>query len=164
MKLVDEKGKLFGLINVIDLAVILMILAVGAGVVVKVVLPRFDSAVDRTKDVYVTVICRQKPEAAGIDLAENIGASLVARNDFTNGTIHSVEMVPASAVSTNDAGIATESDHPYLKDIIVVLKGRADPAAAVFTLGAQEMRIGYTIYVKTQRVEITGTIDAIRFE
>jgi len=164
MKLVDEKGKLFGLINVIDLAVILMVLAVGAGVVVKLVLPRFDNVVDRTKDVYVTVICRQRPESAAQELAENIGAALVARNDFSNGKIYSVEIVPASAVGTNADGIAVESEHPYLKDIIVVIKGRADPTAAVFTLGAQEMRIGYTIYVKTQRVEITGTIDDIRFE
>ena len=164
MKLVDEKGKLFGLINVIDLAVIIMVIAVGAGVVVKLVLPRFDNAVDRTKDVYVTVICRQRPDSAARELADNIGAALVARNDFSNGTIHSVEVVPASTVGTNADGIAVESEHPYLKDIIVVIKGRADPAAAVFTLGAQEMRIGYTIYVKTQRVEITGTIDDIRFE
>ena len=163
MKLVDEKGRLFGLINVIDLAVVLMIIAVGAGLVVKVVLPKLYDDSDKLKDVYVTVVCRQQPEEAAIKLADSIGESLVAKNDFVDGEIAEASYVPHMAVGYDDNGIATASDHPYLTDITVVLKGQADPEAAVFTVGTQEMRIGYTIYVKTQRVEVTGKIEGIRF-
>jgi len=173
VKLVNEKGRLFGLINVIDLAVVLMILAIGAGLVYKVVLPRMNDTSDRLRDVHVTVVCRQRPievaeelEAA-IALSEEQGnktrVQLVARNGFSNGEVVDVSYVPAAYVVSSDNGEVVWGLHPYLYDITVTIKGEADPNAPVFTLGTQEMRIGYTIYVKTQRTEMTGMIEGIEF-
>ena len=164
MKLVDEKGRLFGLVNVIDLAVLLMVIAVGAGLVVKVVLPRLNDNTDKLKDVYVTVVCRQQPEAAAKQLVASAGESLIAKNDFVDGEVVSATYTAHQAVDYDSNGTAVMSDHPYLKDITVVLKGKADPEAAVFTLGTQEIRLGYMIYVKTNRVEVTGKIEGIVFE
>jgi len=163
MKLVNEKGRLFGLINVIDLAVLLMVVAVGAGLVVKVVLPRLANNDDKLRDVYITVVCRQQPEAAAQKLVESAGESLIAKNNFVDGEIVSATYAPHMMVMNDSNGIAVGSDHPYLKDITVVIKGQADPEAAVFTVGTQEIRLGYMIYVKTQRVEVTGKIEGIEF-
>jgi len=163
LKLVDEKGRLFGLLNVIDLAVLVMVIVLGAGLFVKVVLPRLADEESKLRDVYITVVSRGRPEGAALELMNNPGAPLVAKNDFVDGEIVSASYTPSVNIGYDEFGNAVITEHPYNVDITVVIKGQADPEAAVFTVGTQEMRIGYTIYVKTQRVEIVGVIEGIEF-
>jgi hypothetical protein len=70
MKIIDEKGKLFGFINIIDLAVLLVILLVIAGVIVKFVLPEKGTVerVDTSKRYNVVVKCPEVSENAILNI------------------------------------------------------------------------------------------------
>ncbi|MFR3290073.1 MAG: DUF4330 domain-containing protein [Lachnospiraceae bacterium] len=57
--MIDEKGRLFGKVNIVDLLIIIIILAAGAFLGMKLLGP--DSAVANTQKVRVTLYCEETP-------------------------------------------------------------------------------------------------------
>ena len=165
MKIIDEKGKLFGKINVVDLVVLLIVAALVVGVIV-----RFSSAklnanggnpLSEKEDVYVTLYANLVvPE-----IAQNLkaGQKLVANNEYTDAEIVSVKVEDAAYVGTNSDGIAIESKHPIWKDVTVVVKEKVNPNSVILKVGGQEARVGYSYILKTQTVETNCKIRGISF-
>ena len=56
MKIINEKGKLFGVVNIVDLLVLLAVIAVAAGVGYKLFAPQIVEAT--SKQVPMTVVVR----------------------------------------------------------------------------------------------------------
>lgn len=166
MKIIDEKGKLFGKINIIDLVVLLVIICVAGAVVYRIVggsATGSDVAV-ANKDVYITVKCRMIPESAALTLQNEEGIKLVAKNAYQNAEIVSVEYEASDYIEPDADGNPVWGKHPIWKDARVTIKDSISPTNPVITVGGQEARIGYKYTVKTQKVEIQGTVDEIRFE
>ena len=57
--MIDEKGRLFGKVNIVDLLIVIIILAAGAFLGMKLLGP--DSAVANTQKVRVTLYCEETP-------------------------------------------------------------------------------------------------------
>jgi hypothetical protein len=62
MRLVDDRGKLFGLVNLIDLLVILLI--IGVAISIKVNLSGISKHQKTAQEMYVKVLCRVPNEVA----------------------------------------------------------------------------------------------------
>ncbi len=164
MKLIDEKGKLFGIINIIDLTVLVVIVALVCGggyMVLGGKVNRGVSKSDDMKDVYVTISCRLISESAALALKQ--GDKMIAKNAYTDGTIDSVTYKTADYIGVNAEGYAVVGPHPLWKDAMVVIKDRVNVKDPILKVGTQEMRIGYKVFVKTQLVEIQGTVEKIEF-
>ena len=58
MKIINEKGKLFGVINIVDLLVLLAVIAVAAGVGYKLFAPQIANATAKQVPMTVTVRVR----------------------------------------------------------------------------------------------------------
>lgn len=154
MKLIDDKGKIFGLINIIDLTVILLILLVAAGAYYKLNSDQGGIAAAKEIEFTVMVPCVRPKLAETVQ----VGDKMVAGDSYQAVTVKSVEVKPAFGVYTSSDGSRVETTDPYLKDIFVVLEGKTVISGATINMGGQEIRVGREYYVKSLTYEHKGTI------
>lgn len=165
MKIIDEKGNLFGFINVVDLVVLLIIALLVIGAAVRLTSSKLNSnggtPLTEKEDVYVTLFSSLVvPEVAQ---SLEVGQKLIANNAYTDAEIVSVKVEDAAYVGTNSEGFPVESKHPLWKDVTVVIKEKINPDSVILKLGGQEIRVGYSYILKTQTVETNCKIRGIDF-
>ncbi|KJS14535.1 MAG: hypothetical protein VR69_17615 [Peptococcaceae bacterium BRH_c4b] len=156
MKLIDEKGKVFGLVNIIDLIILLLIVLVGAGAAYKYTHKSAQGEI-RTVEFQVMVPC-VRPELAA---AVKVGDKMVKDAIYTPVAVKSVDIKPGLSVNLNAQGNKVISYDPYMKDVFVVNEGKVNISSATITMGGQEIRIGKDYYVKSRDYELKGTIMGI---
>ena len=139
MKIINEKGKLFGLINIVDLLVLIAAVAVAAGVGYKLFAPQIKESVQPQVEL----------------------TALVSGNSYVNGTIEDMKIEDyAQQVTTADGRIVTAVD-PDKKDIVFTIKTTVPKGTATPSIGTQEVRAGRTFIVKTNDFETSGNIDSV---
>jgi hypothetical protein len=151
--MLDEKGRLFGFINIIDLLVLILILVVAAGFFYK----QKNTAPVATHTAEVKVICPYlRPE-----VAEQIheGDQLLARGQIQPVYIKEVEVVTARDSDTRADGTLVLQQHPFRKDVYLTLEGPISYTGDEIYMAGQGIRAGLDKYIlKTQVVEVTGEI------
>ncbi len=167
MKIVDEKGKLFGKVNVVDLIVLIIIIGIIGAVGYRLTSSRVNVGGGNpvnTEDQYCYVTLYSSLVVPEISQSLSVGDKLVANSKFTDAEIVSIEEKPAAYVATNDKGEAVLSEHPIWKDVTVVVKEKIDPTSVILKVGNQEARVGYSFILKTQTVETNCKIRGIEFK
>lgn len=163
--IIDEKGRLFGKINIIDLFVVIVVVAVIAAAAYRFGPFRKAAApvvVQTEGEIYVTVQARLCPEEVSGQLA--VGDKLVAKGAFTNGEIVSITETPARWVAWTDEGVGINTFHPFWKDVTVVIKDKGNASNPIVKVGGQEARTGMiTFLLKTQKVEVSATVLDVEF-
>lgn len=165
MKFIDRKGKIFGIINIVDLLVLFLIIGLISVIVVRFNSKRLNAngsnPASQKEEVFVTLYS----SLVVPEIAENlkVGDKLVANNSFTSAEIVSVSVEPAAYVSTNSDGEAVLSQHPLWKDVTVVIKDTVNPSSVILKAGNQEVRVGYSFILKTQTVETNCKIRGVEF-
>ncbi len=166
MKIVDEKGRLFGKVNLLDLVVVLFVVVVVGFIALKLVSNPESYAVsqsDNVKKMYVTVKCQLVTD--GFANSIQPGDKLLAQNAYTGGTVHSIDSVtPAEYTGVDDKGQVVISSHPYLKDVVVTLVTDQNVESPVLKVNGQEARVGTKIFFKTQKVESSSLVMNISFD
>lgn len=154
MRLVDEKGKFLGLINIVDLLVLMAVLLVIGGAVYKI--KGKDSVQNAPKTVKVTVLTPAiRPEM----LANvKVGDRLVSGSSFTNVVVKDFKIQPAFMVNADSNGQRVEAIDPYLKDVIFTLEGQTVISSGTINLGGQDIRANKEYYVKTLLYELKGQV------
>lgn len=157
MSIIDEKGKLGGKINIIDLIVILVILAAIAAVVVLG--GRGSGAQDAQAE---HIIYKVKVEGVDPDVYKTIQSQipgqLVASEELQDGYVTDVEGV---LVEEDDEGRMEAASNGYNGYYVGLRPGQAGTYDVVFTIeanladpisskiGTQEIRVGWSHIVKT---------------
>ncbi|MDD4239004.1 MAG: DUF4330 domain-containing protein [Desulfotomaculaceae bacterium] len=160
MRLVDEKGKLFGLMNIVDFLVLVAVLLVLGGAAYK--LKGQGSGDSASKTVKVTVLAPSiRPE-----MLTNIkvGDRMASGSSFTDVVVKDITIRPAYSITTDSAGRRVEATDPYLKDLIVVVEGRTPISGATINLGGQEIRRNKDYYIKSLDYEFKGMILDVTIE
>ncbi|NLM11201.1 MAG: DUF4330 domain-containing protein [Clostridiaceae bacterium] len=158
MKILDDKGRLFGIINIIDLLVLLLVLVVIAGGI------WFFSRKDTTETgptevYYVTIKCAELDEEVADYL--HIGDRLYYANGFTDVVVTEVSVEPAKIDVVRDDGTIIVATHPELKDIYVTVKVNSIPGDPMLWIGQLHATVGKELVLKTQYVEVPGVITGI---
>lgn len=161
MKIINEKGKLFGLINIIDLALLLIIAALAVGGVLYMRREGPVETVDK-QDYLVTILCEDFSQ----DVADAIipGDRLYFGNSFTNLEIMEVDPQPAKMDVFMPDGTIVVAEHPELKDIYVKIKiigDPVDPNDPMVYFGTIHATVGKPVTLKTTSVEIQAVITNI---
>lgn len=163
MKLIDQKGKLFGLINIIDLVVLVALIAVLGFAGYKVLGPRLNpgTGVDKSgeNEVIFTVRCYEKLKSVPDQLKK--GDQLVSITSNAPAYIESVEVFPAEITSTRDDGVMVTTINPTRNDLLITVKARINTGSDLLKLGTQEIAVGKGFYVKTQTAEAYGFVEKI---
>jgi len=153
MRVIDEKGKLFGLFNIVDLLVLLAILLVIGGAAYKI---KGRKGSDAVRTVRATVLATAlRPEMlTGI----KVGDRMVSGSSFTDVVIKEIDIRPAYMITTDSQGRRVEAYDPYLKDLIVVVEGKTVISGGVINLGGQEIRSCKDYYIKSLTYDFKGMI------
>ena len=164
MKIVNEKGKLFGLINIVDLLVLVVVLLLAAALFVKVILPAASDALAPEAKMEVTLRIRGVMDYMKDQIKESEGATLIAGSAYVPGTkVISVEEVPYKAAANTDTGEIKTATDPQKYDLVIKVSAKQDKGSAIYKIGNQEVRVGRTFVFKTQTVEQNAIIERIEF-
>lgn len=162
MKLVDEKGKLFGKLNIVDLLVIIVIVAaaallafkfLGGGSVGNGAAPKliYTVRVMEVDQATYENVCQY------VDSASGLRDQLMANGQLLDGYIVDVTATEHVASPNDEVGGET-------LDLLFTIE--ATPSDTVQnTVGTQEVRIGKTHIVKSQHIEFeNGVIMTCQWE
>lgn len=160
MKVIDEKGRLFGKINLIDLLVVLVVIAVVAGLFWKL-------AGDEVTDVLAPsskttleyeVLCTNVLKDVGEYAAAHADGQLMSNGELLDGYLTGCTIEPYITTDVDADGnsvAVTEQARCNLRFTISVALAPSDKTNSV---GSQEVRVGRSHIVKTAELEITGTV------
>lgn len=165
-KLIDEKGKLFGMINIVDLMVLIVIIAIIFAICFRIFSPSRNAQgttfVDNKKEVYATLYVQNAVRESLEALKP--GDKLVSNNNFTSAEIVSVDYKPADLITTDAQGLAHSVPHPLWYDLIVVVKDKVNASSPIIKIGGQEARVNFPIILKTQNFEANSKIRTMEFK
>lgn len=148
MRILDEKGRLFGKVNLLDLVVLLAVLAVAG---------RFgygrwqgQQAAPTGEDVTLKVVMRfaavAEPTLKWVKVGDKIYDS---KSNTFMGEVTEVRHEQAVVVTTDDDGRTYEHLSKNRFDFFVTVGGQGRVSSNMVTLSGLEVKIGRVNYIKT---------------
>ena len=143
MKIIDKNGRLFGKLNIIDLAVILIVVVVVAALGMKLFGNDAVEAIT-SPEVSVTyeVVCEGVPQHVADYCTENYAGQLLS-----SGKLLDAYITGCTAEETVDG-----------YNLYFTIEGTANYTGNTYALGSQEVRVGMEHLVKTSMIECEGII------
>lgn len=153
MKIVDEKGRLFGKVNLIDLLVLSLVIAAAAALIWKTAGKKAAEHAAKPLRATYTVLCAETPKEI-CDFAETqVGEKLLNNAVFLDAVITECRAEPSSPDAPDGA-----------QDLYITIDAAATTANNVYKVASQEIRTGYEYNVKTPYFELPGVICAMEVE
>ncbi len=160
MRVIDEKGKLFGKLNIIDLIAIIVVLAVLALLGVKLT---GDSDKGESRQIVYTVKVLGVEEEVYRSIKEMLPSQLMAAEEMQEGYVTAVEGTPvkedAYLLQDNAGSNTTRLYHGETGtyDLVFTIEATVtDPVTN--KIGTQEVRVGKYHIVKTAAFELDSGI------
>ena len=160
--MIDEKGRLFGKINIVDLLVILVILIGAAVVAVKFLGPGSTAAINpvKTHVTYQVLVEGVQPEVYE-NVQKHIPGTLMASGEFLDGQVTAVTSAPHEGqVTIGSSGgqdvLMVPVDDGLLDLTFTIKCNVVNPVTT--EIGPQEVRIGKTHIVKTDKFELSSGV------
>lgn len=160
MKIINEKGKLFGIINVVDLVVLLAVVCVFGAIIWQLLGDRVNDALsEQTEMTLVVSIAGSHPDLVEeITRQDLVGEKLVTGNQYLDAYISDVWLEDYVMQLETADGRLVDAVDPTKKDIMIEIKSTVAKDTASPKIGSQEVRAGRTYIVKTQTFECSGII------
>ena len=164
MKVVDEKGKLFGKLNIIDLLVVVLLIVAVALVATKLLGKDSAGSVGTTVLTYTVKVEGVDPQVyEGVRdyiPSDGTGDQLMANGEMADAYVTGVSAVPHEGGITMTDVNGTTLTFPTEEDTLdLTFTIQANVVNAVTNeVGTQEVRIGKTHIVKTVHFELTNGI------
>ncbi len=122
-RIIDENGRLFGAISILDVAVLLLVAMLAVAAIVKQDVLSTSGTVNGTTVTY-TVYCQYMENGLVEGLV--VGDPVYDHDQDTGGTIGtilSVEAVPATLATALPDGSLALATSPYFSDVTVTIQG-----------------------------------------
>lgn len=158
MSLMDNKGRIFGRFNILDLFIIAIIIVLGVGGFYKV------------KKVNPTNVIKPKPVELKIIVMERekFGVDMIKKGDILKeydtgivlGEIKDIEVNPASAEVVTTDGEIKVAEIPDRYDLLITIDAKAMITENAIMSGNKELRIGNKLVLRTK----TYALDSIVLE
>ena len=163
MRLINEKGRLFGIINIVDLFFILVIVLGVGGVSWKLVGDAVSDKVAPQTEMITIMRIRGAAPTILDEIARNplVGKKLVSGNDYVDATITDMSIEPFVIQTTTADGTIVEATDPVKKDIVITVKSTVAKNTATLKIGNQEVRAGRQFLLKTRDFEVYASIDSV---
>lgn len=161
MKFIDEKGRIFGKINIIDICVLLaIVLAVGGYFLKSASLGKSETVY---KNVTYTLEIKSVRNATIDSLNESIGKEVfVPKTNELLGTVAEVTYTDAKDFLVDKNGKYVESTQPDKYDVKVTITTRGtENRKGVYTEGGKQLFIGEGVIMSTNNLETSGEVMSI---
>jgi hypothetical protein len=163
MKIINEKGKLFGLINVIDLFLLLFVVCAGV-FVAKPLLGQEMAApvVVDTQDIYITYFISNIRDVSVN--AINEGDQVFDINSADSfGTVMDKVVEPATIMTTDADGNVQYSIIPDRYNMYVTIHSQGQIKENEIMVNRNSMKIGYMQLVDLKNIRFQGIIFGIDY-
>ena len=153
--MLDEKGRLFGKVSIVDLAIIFIVVLLVAGYLYR---DRAAGTPTEAKTVVVKVVCNGV--YPGTENSIKVGDHLVASGGLTNVKITDIRVEQANWTVETADGQINLTTNPFRKDIYLTLEGKTSQITpAEITFAGQKCRVGKEdFFIKTQKVEALAIV------
>lgn len=160
MSLIDNKGRIFGLINIIDLLVIVLIVAVVGRFTLK---SRQKSAGAVTTNIEVVVHVKEVRDATA-DIVKVGDIVKETKSNVVLGKVVDVKVNPSETLVETADGRVVVYPNPVYKDMYITLIGSGSAGENAIVLGGNEIRVGTTLQIKTNMYSVTTTVMSINVQ
>ena len=162
MRLIDEKGRLLGKVNIIDLCLVLVIALAIGGYFIK------NNSVPKTQVEYKTIT--YTVEIKGIrtptlqQFENKIGQALtIPKTGEFLGTVAAVNSKDSEALAIDKNGKYVQTTQPEKYDIILTIETQGtETSKGIFTEGGKQLFIGEVLGMETDTAETSGEILEIK--
>lgn len=160
MKIINERGKLFGIINVVDLLILAAVVLVAGAIVWQLLGDKVSDAISEQEELTaVVVIAGAHPDLVAEVLRQDlVGEKIISGNTYVDAYISDIWLDDYVEQQPTAEGRLVDAVDPTKKDIFVEIKSTVAADTASPKIGSQEVRAGKTFIVKTQTFECSGTI------
>jgi len=162
MKMLDEKGRLFGVINVIDLLVVVLVITLvcAGGVVLLHHGDSIDGAAVEKLPVTIQVRSEKLENEVGEKMKSAVGSTLLSEGGYMEGTVlQNVEVEPYQEILRGEDGKAEYVDDTRYCNVTVTVTAEVETdELPLYYMGAQIIYVGSSIWVKTEFAGIAGTV------
>ena len=164
--MIDEKGRLFGKINIVDLLVILVVVIAAAVLGMKFLRPgsSTNTAGGATAVTYTVVVENVRPEVYE-NVQKYVPSTLMASGELLDGQVVAVTAVPhmENVVLNTESG--TQLVQVEQKNLDLTFTVECNVLNTITTeIGTQEVRVGKTHIVKTDKFELVGVVSDCSWE
>ena len=161
MRIIDQKGRLFGKINLFDLFVLLLLITVAFFV--------FNRYID--KRVISTVASREITFKLFVNNVRNVTTDAIQVGDKLRhsetgqmvGELIEKEIMPSRKHVTTEDGTIVNAEIPERYDMFLTVKAEGIVTDKEITVGSGAIRLGTELKVRTNRYGITTTVFDIKY-
>lgn len=164
MKIVNEKGKLFGLINIIDLSIIILILLIGSVFVLKTMGKDVGPITNSDNQQNITVTFRSTVRNDEQIKAIKVKDQLISILKPDAAYIESISFADLEVPISTADGRQVYAVDSKRKELIVKFTMKTSSGNDIIKLGTQDVSVGKEFILKTHTFESKGTIEAIEFK
>lgn len=161
MRIIDDKGRLFGLINIIDLVVLLLIVVVLGRFGASRFLQRSGGPGVEQSELEVVVIVENVRQAT-VDVIKPGDRVIETKTNSPVGTVTQLEVQPSTVFKQLDDGTFIESQSASRFDVWVTIKGAGRVTPNVVMLGNNEVRVGTQLSLRTNIWAVKATVMQIK--
>ena len=160
-KLIDDKGRLFGKINLIDLAVIIILLAVAGRFLLQVDFSTANEGVGVTANNEQTIRydCQVlKVRQATVNAVQVGDAVVEAATNNHLGTVVDVIATPFVEEVFREDGTSVLVESQIYQDLTLVIEGKGSSNANTVLIGKTEIRVGKQLSLKSAHFNIVTNV------
>lgn len=164
MKIVNEKGKLFGIINIVDLAVLLVVLLLAYAAAVKFSGGEINTPITSSKK-NVTITLMAQGVQDHLFSAFNKGDQLMYGNLFIDDAyIQNVVLNTSIINAALPTGKVITTEDPRRKDIYITFTASVDANSNVIKVGDSAIRVGVSYLLVTKNSQVSCTVTDIKYD
>ena len=158
--IIDKNGKLFGKLNIIDLAVILVIIAAAAGICVRFVSKAADNVRSKTDFTYVVEI--EGVRLCTVEALEKKGLVTDTKTKNVIGEVTDIEYQPMKTQSMKSDGTTVFAEVPDRYTALVTVKSEGIESDKGYFVGENiELSVGTTMTMATKYANSFGKVKSI---
>ncbi|HHW21859.1 MAG TPA: DUF4330 domain-containing protein [Clostridiaceae bacterium] len=149
MKMIDEKGRVFGKINIFDLIVLLALIVAVGGISYKVIKDRIEGSGQAPTKTYIVTVKSSAMPASYSEALKKDPRIYYDNDQFVNARIVDVREEPAVITVQTDDGKLVEAVSPDLKDVYIDIEVEDKLDIPDIRIGRYAVAVGGKITVKT---------------
>jgi hypothetical protein len=158
-RFLDERGRILGKVNVVDILVLLVIIAVVAFAVVR--LTGASSEIVPLKVTYTVEGVRQLTVDAIQDVVD-VNGTVRDEGGTVLGKVDSIEVTPTEVEYMTPQGQPEAFDSPIFNDVKIIVRGEGSKSGETLRIGSVPMRVGRKITLIGSGFEVQSVIWKVR--
>lgn len=148
MKLIDEKGRIFGKINILDfiaLTFVLILIILASFKILNTNLSELSEKEDLVKVQVETSVIMDK----GYFEVVKVGDKLSEMKSYLDAEIIDIEIRPVEVVREDDEGNKIIEVDPEVEKAIITFEGQVPYSNNIYNFGKQELRQGKMMFLES---------------